>query len=62
MTPSDLDEAWRERYEERAAIIQEGYKCSYEEANRLAMIDIQGQIERARKAWAAWDQRMRAAG
>ena len=57
MTPNDLDAAWRERYEERAAIIQEGYKCSHEEANRLAMVDIQGQIERARKAWAAWDQR-----
>ena len=57
MTPDDLDPAWRERYEERAAIMQEGCKCTYEQANERAWVDIQRQIERARKAWAEWDKR-----
>lgn len=45
MQPQDLPLEWRERYEERAAIIEEGCKVTPEEANRLAMMDITRQMD-----------------
>lgn len=45
MQPQDLPPKWRERYEERAAIIEEGCKVSPEEANRRAMADITRQMD-----------------
>lgn len=38
--PNDLDPCWRERFEERAAIMQEGSGLSREDADRLAVSDI----------------------
>lgn len=40
MTPDSLPPDWRERYEERAAIIEEGCKVSRMIAERLALVEI----------------------
>ena len=46
MTPDHLNAHWRELYEERAAIIEEGCHVSRDEAERLALADIRAVMAR----------------
>lgn len=49
MTPSDLSPYWREQYEERAALIEEGCKVPPDVANERALVDILRRIREGEK-------------
>lgn len=48
-TPDRLPPRWRDHYEERSAIIQEGTGCTREEADRAALADTLAVIEWGRQ-------------
>ncbi len=49
MTVDDLSPEWRERYEERAAIIEEGCKVSRLVAEGMALLQIKNLMKRGDK-------------
>lgn len=51
VTPDDLPPDWREHYEERSAIMQEGCGSTRDEADRAALVDTLNVMERNGVVW-----------